>query len=271
MARVAGGPKHEAPSGSFAPRVLNAPRSGPAIVALHGFGGSALAFDRIARALTNVAALWSADGFGHRGVPWPDHVHDFVSGLRAVRALIRDVPAPRYLLGYSMGARIGLSAWAEEPSLFVGATLIGVHPGFDSETERAARRRLDAERSAALRARGIDAFFAAWDRNPLFVGRDTRHMTWRDDHDPEALARALEIWSLGHQPDLRPELGGMCAAHRAQLLVGLGDEKFRRLLAPWRPRTLPGSHDLVTASPDRVARAVQTHRSMLASLGPDGA
>lgn len=237
-------------------------------MALHGFGGAAAAFEDIARALKDVAALWATDGFGHRGTPWPDQVHGFASGLDALRARILEVPAPRYLLGYSLGARIGFAAWAEDRSLFAGATLVGIHPGLGSEAERGARLQLDAERAAALRARGVDAFFRTWDASPLFAGRDPRRLSWRNDHDSEALARAFEVWSLGRQPDLRSDLDELSADGRVQLLVGDRDEKFRRLLAPWRPRVLPGSHDLVTGSPDRVARAVRTHRSTLASREP---
>jgi len=234
-------------------------------VGLHGFGSAAAAFDLVAQRLSGTVALWSADGFGHRGVPWPADVVDFNSGVRALIERIAHVPAPRYLLGYSMGGRLGLAAWAQRPTLFEGATLIGVHPGLITSSERAGRERLDRERALRLQQLGTADFFREWDALPLFEGRGSDDFPWRDEHDASALARAFELWSLAHQPDLRPTLTDRWRRGIAQLLVGQRDEKFKRLLAPWSPQILPGTHDLLTASPDLVARAVRQHRSRLAS------
>lgn len=235
----------------------------PHVLGLHGFGGAAEAFRAFARDLSRTS-FWTGDLWGHRGRAWPERVLDFDSALLALTEQLELVPSPRYLVGYSMGGRMGLAVWARNPSLFVGATLIGVHPGLSSTEERDARRALDLERAERLRRIGVAKFFAEWDRSPLFQGRPAEAQPWRESHDL-GLARAFEVFGLSEQPDLSAALAERVDEGRALLVVGDQDEKFRRLLAPWRPRTLPGSHDLLATCPGPLARAVLEHRSSVAT------
>jgi len=229
------------------------------LVGLHGFGGAADAFRAVAHYLAPHGRLWSADLFGHRGTPWPEAARDFASSVACLAARIRAIPPPRYLLGYSMGARLGLSAWGDDDDLFIGATLVGVHPGLSTADDREARRALDRERASRLRARGVEEFFEAWDRDPMFVGRSPQAQPWRPEHDVEGLARALTTWSLGRQPDWRLRIDRLSSENRLLLVVGEADWKFRRRLAQWDPRLLPGGHDLPSQAPRHLAEAVVEH------------
>lgn len=254
MAQMAEGPKSESPSVRFE----QISGSGPInLVGLHGFGGASDAFAEVASRLPEVAS-WSADLFGHRRQPWPDEVTDFASAVDRIASAIDAVPGPRYLVGYSMGGRLGLAAWARSPERFVGGTLVGAHPGLRTQAQRAERRALDRERAQRLRAVGVSAFFEDWDRSPLFSGRRAASQPWRSEHTLD-LARAFETLSLAGQPDLGSFLEGMVTRGRARVVVGERDEKFRRLLARWHPGVLPGGHDLLTESPHLLARAVREH------------
>ena len=81
---------------------------GPVLVALHGIGSEARAFDALAAALPNWRVLaWEAPGYGPSealGVDWPSAM-DYAAVLEAfldARGLARV-----HLLGHSLGTLIG--------------------------------------------------------------------------------------------------------------------------------------------------------------------
>ena len=114
----------------------------------------------------------------------------------------------------------------------------------------------DAARAAAIRA-DLEAFVEAWERLPLFatqagVGADAlaEQRAVRRGHDPEGLARSLEVLGLGAQPDLWG-----AARVPVRWWVGERDAKFREVLAGVGAECVPGcGHNPVLEDPQGLAR-----------------
>ena len=152
------------------------------------------------------------------------------------------------VVGYSLGARVALGLVVN--GLAPRAVLISVNPGI-ADHERAARRASDARWAKLLRDRGTATFVEAWEAQPLFATqiratpalREARRAA-RLVHDPEQLARSLDVMGLAEMPDYRDAM----ARHvdRFALIAGADDAKYvaiaRALAAPLE--LVPGSgHD----------------------------
>ncbi|MGF1508696.1 MAG: alpha/beta fold hydrolase [Myxococcota bacterium] len=228
--------------------------SGRMWVALHGFGGDADRFRPLADHLV-AHRLWAPDLPGHRYTAWPKvgPVGAFSTVVSQIRCAVRGIDGPRWLLGYSLGGRLGLVAWSEEPSLFEGAILIGVHPGLESAHARRERAAQDDLRARDLRAKGVAAFFSEWDRLPLFGGRGPIS---RPEHDADSLAEALAGLSLGRMPSVRPFARASARRGRLTGVAGQHDPKFRELLGQLGPTEVAPDchHDVVTEQPGWLAR-----------------
>ena len=272
-------------------------------VGLHGWGQSREVF--AALPVPAGSTLWAGDLFGHGGTPLPlnfdlaaDALAEAVAALpgpSAATGLSKDPevgagadasgrPAPQdpslcdarapseepgasgpYVVAYSWGARLALAAWARHPSLWRGATLVGVHPGLRHEAERTARRAHDRQRAERLVRLGAARFFEDWDRQPLFAGR-TRSPSGRDRHRTPDLAAAMVRLGLGEMPDLGALLSARVNDGTAQVVVGEHDTKFRRILTPFSPRVVPGcAHDVLSTAPERLGALAATHASHLQS------
>ena len=148
--------------------------------------------------------------------------------------LLERSAAGSMLCAYSMGARIALLAACRAPEHFAALLLCGVHPGLASEEQRAARRQLDEERSAAL-LRDPEAFLEDWFGLPLFapLRRCTSFAALAERRREELLqagaaesaGKTLRACSLAEQPELLNELEGLAPT---LLVNGSLDEKFCR-------------------------------------------
>ena len=134
------------------------------------------------------------------------------------------LPRARLAIGYSLGARVALGMLATGRA--ERAILISVNPGIP-EAERAARRAGDAAWAQRLRSDGLAAFLDAWTAQPLFASqvrvpadRLAARRARRLAHDPEQLARSLEVMGLAEMPDYRGVTGAIA------LIAGADDAKF---------------------------------------------
>ncbi|MES2708775.1 MAG: alpha/beta fold hydrolase, partial [Verrucomicrobiota bacterium] len=137
------------------------------------------------------------------------------------------IPAPRILLGYSLGARLALHALTTAPpGLWQAAILLAPHPGLPDPAERATRLAHDQTWADRTRLTPWPEVLNAWNAQPVLAGgpSPSASESWR----PE-IAAAFEGWSLGHQPSLLPAL----AQTRIPLLwiTGARDLKFTALAA----------------------------------------
>ncbi|MBL0218631.1 MAG: alpha/beta fold hydrolase [Myxococcales bacterium] len=174
-------------------------------------------------------------------------------------AIARAVVGCEVVIGYSLGARIaaGLVVGGHVPR----AVLISANPGID-DAERPARRAHDAAWAHLVRTRGVAAFVDAWEAQPLFASqaaapeqaREARRAR-RLAHDPEQLARSLEVMGLAEMPDYRGAIDD-----RFHLIAGADDLKYvaiaRALPAPLEVIERCG-HDPTLEQPAALAAAIR--------------
>jgi 2-succinyl-6-hydroxy-2,4-cyclohexadiene-1-carboxylate synthase len=238
------------------------------LVFLHGFTGSPRTFDDVLLELPVDQPILSPLLAGHGGDPFPESVRQFGDEVERLRQIIdARGPEPVHLVGYSLGARLALALLLGHPSRVARGTLIGANPGLPTEAARAGRRGQDAVWARLLDEEGLDAFVAAWEKQPLFATLETlpeeRRAAQRKErlgHDPRGLAAALRVLGLGAMPDFLPALASCTVP--LDLVVGEHDAAFRahaeRMIgacAAARLRIVSGAgHNVPRESPLALAR-----------------
>jgi 2-succinyl-6-hydroxy-2,4-cyclohexadiene-1-carboxylate synthase len=172
-----------------------------------------------------------------------------------------------HLVGYSMGARIGLRLLTRHPGLVRTATLVGVNPGLENDEDRGARAAEDEALAKLAETEGIDAVVGRWETLPLFstqrslppqVLESQREV--RLSHLGDGIAAALRSLGLGVMPNTWPELAQIRA--RVNLVVGSEDQKFLAI-AERAAALIPGAtvqrvagagHNPILEMPEHFAR-----------------
>ena len=164
------------------------------IWALHGAFGDASDWETLAASLpTEVRPidLWSTE-------------HDLSLadwGAEFNRRVAGSDPEP-ILLGYSMGARLGLHALLDAPGLWRRAILVSPHPGLGSRDDRRARRARDDGWLRKFERLEWSEFWGEWNAQGVFESSVSRPLVTRRD----SMRRGLVAWSLSEQGDLLPDL-----------------------------------------------------------------
>lgn len=242
------------------------------VVLLHGFTGCGDSWSEVVQALPSRPRVLSPNLLGH-GVGWEEEggaVYDFESEVDRLAAEIRRRGfAGSHLVGYSLGGRVALGLAVARSELFRRVTLIGTHPGLETEAERAARRRSDEEWVRRLETEGLESFLQAWEELPLFAsqralspGVQEAQRRLRRQHNPRGLARSLRVLGLAEMPNYRLALPRLEVPIR--LLVGELDAKFQALAQVMEQRlpeavvevVLGVGHNVVLESPEAVARVI---------------
>ena len=236
-----------------------------AVVLLHGFTGSPDSFGEVRERLRARTTLTPRlVGHGERA----PGVDGFEAEVDRLARLLPEQPVT--LVGYSLGARLALGISVRHPERVRSAVLVGVNPGLESATEREQRRNHDRAWIELLEAGDLDAFVAAWERQPLFASQAglpervrERRRKERLAHEPRELGRCLRLTGLAEMPNYWPDLPRV--AQPITLLAGETDEKFRQL-ANAAAKLLPrarvaiasgASHDVLLERPDLVAVAIE--------------
>jgi 2-succinyl-6-hydroxy-2,4-cyclohexadiene-1-carboxylate synthase len=200
-------------------------------VLLHGFAGDPSAWDDVAIDGDRIALP------GHLG--GGPVAADWAGNLAAIAARIGRCDV---VIGYSLGARVALGLVAGDHA--PRGLLISVNPGI-ADHERAARRASDATWAQLARDRGIEAFLAAWEAQPLFAtqarapaSRLAARRSRRLALDPAQLAASLEAMGLAEMPDYRGIVD-----HRFGLIAGADDARYVAIA-----RALPATVELVAGS-----------------------
>ncbi len=205
---------------------------------LHGFTGTALDWQPCIGARPDWLPI---DLPGHCRASDPEGRFEEV-----VRSLLAGLPSSiDELIGYSLGGRIALAMIREAPERFRAATILSAHPGLTDPSAREARRAQDQRWIALLRERGIEAFVAAWELQPLFHDQSRlapealeRQRTRRLGQRPEGLAKALTCLGLAEMPSTWEAIDHYPG--RLRWVVGSRDAKFLEIaqeVVARRPKT----------------------------------
>lgn len=245
---------------------LGAAGASTAVLALHGFGGAPASFEDVARHV----GLRAATLPGHCGLD-AGSFDDAVARVGAtVDAVAADVDGGVVLWGYSLGARLALACATARRGRGLRALILESGRG---TVDGDARADLDDERAAALVDGGVDAFFAGWERGPLFAhlsaAQQQRRRAWRVAHAPHQLAAALRSFSPGRQRP--PRVAGLRLP--VLLIAGARDaayvdhaEHLTRMLPACRLSIVRGAgHIPHFERPDAVGRVVNDFLAVLAA------
>ncbi|PKN57394.1 MAG: hypothetical protein CVU56_11060 [Deltaproteobacteria bacterium HGW-Deltaproteobacteria-14] len=224
----------------------------PRLECLHGFLGAPSDFDALAASLasrvpsiaTVATPLWCDAGLSLTA--WAER--------HRRRSRRGDV-----LLGYSLGGRLALTSFLHPASPHAALIVVAADPGGLNPGARAARLARDRAWAARFRSEPWGSLLAAWDAQPVFAGRPQTLPRGAGEGEREALAQALERWSVAAQPDLRAAI----VAERRPILwvVGAEDPKFLGIAeavaasAPCvRLEVVPGAaHRVPWEAPERFA------------------
>jgi 2-succinyl-6-hydroxy-2,4-cyclohexadiene-1-carboxylate synthase len=234
------------------------------VALLHGFTQTGRLWGRFGEALSDSYTLIAIDLPGHGG---SDDVRaDLPTSARLVADAIRGAigDAACGLIGYSLGARVGLHVLTQTDLSISRAALIGATGGIEDPDARTTRRRSDEVRADALEASGdVGGFLESWLRGPLFerLGDDADQAE-RLRNTAAGLASSLRLCGTGTQEPLWgsiPTIGCPVLA-----LAGTDDTRFAghalRLarLAPSGVVSLVpgGGHAVHLAQPDHTRRIV---------------
>jgi 2-succinyl-6-hydroxy-2,4-cyclohexadiene-1-carboxylate synthase len=226
------------------------------LLLLHGFTGNRSSFDHLRPLLSDKVKAIAVDLPGHGETPLPTRTgrDGFLETVEALLGVLDELKvSTANLLGYSQGARFALAAALTRPERFGRLIMESGSPGLHRRQERTERRAKDANLATFIRQKGVEAFVAHWESQPIFAGlrnlapeRQEELRARRRSCTVEGLVGALECLGLGVQPDYWPELQRQRLP--TLLLTGALDEKFtqiaRRMAAElpvvWR-RTFEGS------------------------------
>ena len=208
--------------------------SGPPLVLLHGFMGSAGAWGPLAELLCARFTTLAVDIVGHGASDKPRELDRYLSA-RAASDVVRAVAAFGFAqaswLGYSMGGRLALMIAAGQPAAVDRLAVIGGSPGLATAEERTARVAADEALAHQIESEGVPAFVDHWESLPLFasqqhlpVGMRRAIRRGRLANEAHGLANSLRGMGAGAQPALHARLTEMTAP--ALLLAGAEDAKF---------------------------------------------
>lgn len=233
---------------SLAYTMLNA-QAQDMTVFLHGFMGAGRDWAAIAEALPEQRCLL-VDLPGHGGsVGLEDAAYTIVGAAQSVLSVLDTLAVDRcHLVGYSMGGRLALYLALKCPERWQSVVLESASPGLRTAEAQAHRRRVDAERAAAIAA-GFPAFLEQWYRQPLFASLQQhsslveRLAAQRLVNDPAELGRSLAGMGTGAQLSLWERLSALKVPTYA--LAGALDPKYVAL-----------AHEMATCSPNLHATIV---------------
>jgi 2-succinyl-6-hydroxy-2,4-cyclohexadiene-1-carboxylate synthase len=216
------------------PHTLHGPDDAPVVLLLHGLMGAADEWESVTAHLTNDFRCLAVDLPGHgAAVDLLDEAYTVEGTLAALVATLDTLNITRcYVVGYSMGGRLALLFALRHPERCIRLVLESASPGLRTEAERTERRRLDAERAAALTA-DFEGFLQRWYRMELFASlKDYPELRaammarrWRNI--PAELARSLRGFGTGEQPSLWDDLETLAVPTLA--VAGSRDRKYADL------------------------------------------
>ncbi len=211
--------------------------SGPALLLLHGFTGSAETWTDHARIFGDAFTTYTIDLIGHGRTDSPADLQHYrmEQCVADVIAILDRLDLERTaLLGYSMGGRVALHLALTAPERIRALVLESASPGIDDPTERAARVRADEALADSIERDGLEAFVDRWENVPIFASqRQLPSEVWQRQREQRlqnssvGLANSLRGMGAGAMEPVWARLGDL--AMPVFLMVGELDEKYLAL------------------------------------------
>ena len=241
--------------------------TGPPLIVLHGFTQTGRLWGPFGETLAESHTLVAVDlpGHGDSGLVRADLPTTAGLVAEAVRAEVGGEACS--LLGYSLGARVGLHVALGTALPLRCVVFIGVTAGIEDADERARRRQSDDEMAEELETSGdVEHFIDAWLGGPMFHRLDAVDAAQRSErlrNSASGLASSLRLCGTGTQQpmwDLLPALASPVLA-----MAGTDDTRFAahalrmtRLVPHGVTSLVPGGgHAVHLAQPEQASRIVR--------------
>lgn len=227
--------------------------SGPPMLLLHGFTGTALAWSEQLEPWARDHRVIAPDLLGHGASDAPADPAAYAlqrqaDGLADLLDLL--VAGPTTVVGYSMGARLALVLALEHPARIERLVLESPSPGIADPADRAARREADDRLAESIERDGVDAFVARWEAMPMFASHAglpsavlARQRSERRRHAVVGLAGSLRGAGQGVMAPLHARLGEIRAP--ALVVSGALDDTGRERAATVARGLSDGRHSII--------------------------
>ena len=222
--------------------------SGPPLVLLHGFTGSAGTWRELTSALASEYTTIAPDIVGHARSDAPNEVDRYCMARATgdLVALLRALGHERAAwLGYSLGGRTALQLTVRHPEAVAALILEGTSPGISDDAERTARVRDDGALAERIEQDGVPAFVDRWEQIPLFASQLALPAEARAEvratrlgHTATGLANSLRGMGAGAGDPLHGRLAEVSVP--VLLLAGSLDTKYVAAVREMA-RTLPNA------------------------------
>ncbi len=205
------------------------------IVFLHGFLGNCNSWNDIISSLQKKYYCITIDLPGHgRSLLEDDSHYTIPNCSKLIMRLLDNLGVLKIsLVGYSMGARLGLFVALNYPERINKLVMESSSPGLKTKQERIERQKSDKMLAQELENAPFDQFLRKWYNQPLFdsLKRDQKRfralMEKRKINDPVGLARSLRFMGSGVQDSLWGKLKDLQVP--TLLIVGEYDSKFQEI------------------------------------------
>ncbi|MEA5554693.1 2-succinyl-6-hydroxy-2,4-cyclohexadiene-1-carboxylate synthase [Anabaena cylindrica UHCC 0172] len=208
----------------------------PLILFLHGFMGDIEEFDEARKLLGEDFYYLTIDlpGHGKTQVLGGDEYYKMEPTAQAIINLLDKLEIEKcFLVGYSMGGRLGLYLMLHFPERFFKVVLESASPGLQTELERLSRIKSDSQIAKKItrmvNKNELKTFLNNWYSQAIF-GDIKNHQLYeqmlkkRLDNNPLELAKSLIFMGNGYQTSLWEKIQENKIP--LLLLVGEYDEKF---------------------------------------------
>ena len=253
---------------------------GPPLLLLHGFSGSARSWEACLPAWSVDHRIIAPDLLGHGRSDAPADPARYALSRQAAdlaELLLLLDAAPAAVVGYSMGARLGLVLAVEHPELVERLFLESPSAGIVERGARAERRAADERLAHDLERDGLAAFVDRWEALPLFASHANlphdiraRQRAERLAHHPRGLAGSLRGAGQGAMPPLHAHLASIAAPTLviAGELDGPGLERARDRRGRHPRRPTRGHRGRRPHTTPRIARGVRAPRGRASANHP---
>ena len=213
---------------------INKIGKGPAILLLHGFTGSSKTWESLIELLADKYSLITVDILGHglADAPLDSKYYRMAETIGALEEVLDYFDVSEVIwLGYSMGARIALSAAVSLSNLTRGLIMESGSPGLQTQDERSARKVQDEALAGWMEKVSIEDFVDYWQSIPLWKSQEAlsdearqKLMRQRLMNSKVGLANSLRGVGTGAQPHLHGNLGEIKSP--TLLIAGEYDSKY---------------------------------------------
>ena len=180
------------------------------IVAIYGFLGLPSDWSRLSFA-TDFSAINLWDDL--RALKPKDDDDAFTAWTENFLDSIRAMKEKPVLLGYSLGGRLALHALLRAPEVFAAGIIVSAHPGLQDSQARQERRAHDERWAQRFLNDPWEQLLRDWNAQRTLLSpspelaREAIPLSRKEeDFDRVLLGRALRVWSLARQADLRPQI-----------------------------------------------------------------